>query len=216
VGNAEERAAKGGVFPVNSSVFGPLAFEAEWNGSLQIHALEGPYIEAVQLGGTREQISATLGQYARVNGVAVNMSNWPTLPTAASADPAPEVLIGTITLLPIGVFAEYETSPGETIADAFDRMLRDPDMQPQLAMQCARNPIAIYPDGMIAAKELDSFSAMQGNSPSKLMRMRCANSLAQFCSALTILAHRGKITGTCRMVTSTGWTSRAGHREPLP
>lgn len=165
VANAEERLYKGGIFGVTSPDFGPLAFAAESDGSLQIYALKGAYDDAVQLGTDYDQVRTGLGSYTPVSGVAADMAGWPPLPVDAATDLATKVTIGAIDLLPIGVFAEYETPPGQTIVDAFDRILRDPSMQPELAMQCARNPVVFYPDGLIAPRELDSFAAGQGNPP---------------------------------------------------
>ena len=125
----------------------------------------------------RELITRTFGTYAPVAQVPTGMTGWPALPGGAGGvliDPAPmpvadpveqPVTIGTIDVLPIGIFA-YVTAPdSEPLAEAFERLFTDSAVQAELAMTCANDPSVIYPDGLNAARALDPGRASAGGSP---------------------------------------------------
>jgi hypothetical protein len=86
---------------------------------------------------------------------------------AAQADDASSdaVSIGTIDVLPIGIFVEREADPDQSLDALFDRMRNDPAMQADLAIRCATEPTVIYPDGLIAVRSLDPAAAAGGRPP---------------------------------------------------
>lgn len=177
VPNAYVRLDRGGLFPVYSAEYEQLVFEVTAAG-LAVHGIGGFYNDGQQLGINREVIERTFGTYTTVAQTPVGMAGWPALPGGAGGvlvepavepvtDPAAEpVGIGSIDVLPIGVFAFMTSAPDEPLSEAFDRLFgNSPIDQPQLAMDCARDATVIYPDGLIAARALRPDVAMAGGAP---------------------------------------------------
>ncbi|PWK62935.1 vWA domain-containing protein [Roseicyclus mahoneyensis] len=172
VPNAYVRLDREGLFPAYSAAIGQLVFEVTPTG-LTIHGIDEIYSDGAQLGLNRELIARTFGSFSPVAQVPPGMTGWPALPGGAGGvliDPAPmpvadPVTIGTIDVLPIGVFASVIVPESVPLGLAFDSLFTDSAVQAELAAACAENPTVIYPDGLSAARSLDPAGAARGGSP---------------------------------------------------
>jgi len=185
VPNGYERLDRGGVFPASSVAHGRLVFEVLAD-ALMVHGLDDDYTEGAQLGVNRELIARTFGTYRAVEATPAGLTGWPPLPFGAGGvtvepvlpvvdgEPAPDLRIGTIDILPIGVFAEHYGEPGDSVAMLIDAVLTDDDLRKGMAQQCTREPVVLYPDGLIAVRELDGAAASAGSTAyTTTMHERC-------------------------------------------
>lgn len=161
---AIDRVLKGGVIPGTSSTLGQIAFEIGFSGALDVHVLTGPYDDATQLGPNRTLIAGTFGGFQMGDARPANLDGWPIVEPARESEPTP-VQIGAIDVMPVGVFAAVEGAPGEPAVQVFERVRSDGSLLPELALQCAEQPIVFYPDGLLAVRYLDSLGASQGRAP---------------------------------------------------
>lgn len=111
--------------------------------------------ESVPLATTdAEDLARALQETILTEGEASGLETVPevTPPAPLEGGPGPAPL-AILPGGPIGMFAEYPANPGETAAQAFDRVQTDGDLQWQLTGQCTSEPMVFYPDGLIASRE---------------------------------------------------------------
>jgi hypothetical protein len=162
--NPSERLNKGGVFPaLDLSAQGIVAFQgddSDWpRVRMQVHVLDQPYDDGIQLGENNARVLRSFGPFAGDVVQPATLDGWP------QPDPGAAVEIGTITTLPPGVWGMTRARSNDEIAQMLAEGATDPALTAEFAQACAREPRVIHTDGLIAIRAFDARLAAAGQAP---------------------------------------------------